>query len=95
VRAFRAKFDIQYDTLIAGVSDKTQAANALPELSAVLAYPTTIFIDRAGRVRKIHTGFRGPGTGEHYVKLQKDFNELTAMLLAEPVDLLESLTGTQ
>jgi peroxiredoxin len=95
VRAFRAKFDIQYDTLIAGVSDKTQAANALPELSAVLAYPTTIFIDRAGRVRKIHTGFRGPGTGEHYVKLQKDFNELTAMLLAEPADLLESLTGTQ
>ncbi len=95
VRAFRAKFDIPYDTLVAGVSDKTQASNALPELSAVLAYPTTIFIDRAGRVRKIHAGFRGPGTGEHYVKLQKDFNELTATLLAEPANLLESLTGTQ
>ncbi len=94
VRAFRAKFDIQYDTLIAGISDKTEASKALPELSAVLAYPTTIFIDRAGRVRGIHTGFTGPGTGEHYVRLQENFTKLTTTLLAEPPDLLESLTGT-
>lgn len=93
VRAFRAKFDIPYHTLVAGISDKTDASKALPELSAVLAYPTTIFIDRTGRVRKIHTGFTGPGTGEHYVQLQNEFHELTAELLAEPPDLLESLTG--
>lgn len=93
VRAFRQKFDIQYDTLIAGISDKTEAANALPQLSAVLAFPTTIFIDRGGRVRQIYTGFRGPGTGEHYVRLQERFTELTTTLLAEPADLIESLTN--
>lgn len=91
VLAFRKKFDIQYDTLIAGISDKTEAANTLPQLSAVLAFPTTIFIDRDGRVREIHTGFTGPGTGERFVQLQERFTELTTALLAEPPDLIESL----
>lgn len=93
-RAFREKFDIEYDTLIAGISDKTEAANTLPQLSAVLAFPTTLFIDRDGRVREIHTGFTGPGTGEHYIRLQESFTELTTALLAEPPDLIESLTNT-
>ncbi|MBT6210432.1 MAG: TlpA family protein disulfide reductase, partial [Woeseia sp.] len=82
-RNFKQKFDIEYDTLIAGISDKTEAAKKLPALSAVLAFPTTIFIDRAGQVRQIHTGFVGPGTGEHYVSLQNSFTELTTTLLTE------------
>lgn len=92
VRLFRDKNGIEYDTLIAGISDKTEAAKVLPALSAVLAFPTTIFIDRSGRVRNIHTGFAGPGTGEHYVQLQNRFTELVTELLAEPPDLIESLT---
>ena len=94
VRLFREKFDIQYDTLIAGLSDKAEASKALPALSAVLAFPTTIFIDRDGRVREIHTGFTGPGTGDYYAQLQKRFTELTNTLLAEPAGLIESLTNS-
>ncbi len=93
VKAFRRKFDIQYDTLIAGISDKTEAAKVLPSLSAVLAFPTTLFIDRSGRVRQIHTGFTGPGTGEHYVALQNRFTEIVTTLLAEPPNLIKSLTS--
>jgi peroxiredoxin len=93
VRLFREKHDIEYDTLIAGISDKAEAGKVLPSLSSVLAFPTTIFIDRDGRVRQIHTGFTGPGTGEHYVRLQKQFDDLVTELLAEPPDLIESLTG--
>ena len=93
VRLFREKFDIEYDTLIAGISDKTEASKALPQLNAVLAFPTTIFVDRGGRVRRIHTGFSGPGTGEHYELLQKDFKELITTMLAEPEDLIETLTS--
>lgn len=95
VRLFRAKHNIEYDTLIAGISDKAEAAKTLPALSAVLAFPTTIFIDRDGRVRQIHTGFSGPGTGEHYVLLQNRFAEIVSELLAEPPDLIESLTGDE
>ncbi len=95
VRLFRAKHDIQYDTLVAGISDKTEAGKTLPSLSSVLAFPTTIFIDRDGRVRQIHTGFSGPGTGEHYVRLQDQFTELVTTLLAEPPDLIDALTDNE
>jgi len=90
VRRFREKFEIEYDTLIAGISSKTEASEVLPALSGVLAFPTTVFIDRDGRVRQIHTGFKGPGTGDHYVQLQKRFTDLVTTLLAEPADMPES-----
>jgi len=52
-------------------------------LSRVLAFPTMIFIDRKGKVRKIHTGFSGPGTGQHYTDFVKEFYALMDDLLEE------------
>lgn len=92
VRLFRKKFGIEYATLIAGTSSKTEAAATLPSLDAVLAFPTTIFIDRGGRVRRIHTGFNGPGTGEHYKALTTELTALVEKLIAEPAGPLA--TGT-
>ena len=82
-KALRAEYDIAYDVLIAGVSSKTLAAETLPMLNAVLAFPTMIFIDRDGAVRKIHTGFSGPGTGQHYQRFVNNFNTQMHQLLAE------------
>ncbi|MEN7342414.1 MAG: TlpA disulfide reductase family protein [Pseudomonadota bacterium] len=87
VRHFRDKFDIQYTTLLAGISDKTRAAETLPALSRVLAFPTTIFIDREGNVRAIHTGFSGPGTGEHYIKQRQSITDMLDELVAESDDV--------
>ena len=95
VRELRNKFDIQYETLIAGISDKIEAGKTLPALNAVLAFPTTIFIDRSGRVRRIHTGFSGPGTGEHYERLQEEMTSFIGVLLAEPENLIETLTSEE
>ena len=83
VQAFREKFDIEYVTLLAGISDKTKAAETLPALSQVLAFPTTIFIDRSGKVREIHTGFSGPGTGEHYQRQIGKITDMLDLLVAE------------
>lgn len=83
-RALVEKHGIDYDVLVAGYSDKAVAAEALPMLNHVLAYPTMIFIDRAGAVRKIHTGFSGPGTGGYFRDFVREFNELMDELLAEP-----------
>jgi thiol-disulfide isomerase/thioredoxin len=73
VQRFRSAHGIGYTTLIAGESDKAKASAALPQLDGVIAYPTAIFIDRDGLVRKIHTGFAGPATGVQYDLLARDF----------------------
>jgi len=85
-RRFRERHGIEYTTLIAGTSDKDDAATKLPQLNGVFAFPTTIFIDRAGKVRRIHTGFSGPATGEHHRKLLEEFDSTVEQLLAETPD---------
>ena len=80
---FRQHYGIEYTTLIAGISDKDEAAKKLPMLDRVYAFPTTILIDRKGRVRKIHTGYSGPATGEHYTQFVDEFKSTIDQLLAE------------
>jgi thiol-disulfide isomerase/thioredoxin len=80
---FRRHYDIEYTTLIAGISDKDDAAKKLPALDRVYAFPTTIFIDRKGNVRKIHTGYSGPATGEHYTQFVAEVQATLDQLLAE------------
>ncbi len=92
-RRFRERFGIEYTTLIAGISDKQDAGNRLPQLNGVFAFPTTIFVDRQGRVRKIHTGFSGPATGEHHRKLIDEFETLADQLLDESGDPLAARPG--
>jgi thiol-disulfide isomerase/thioredoxin len=82
-RLFRADLGIQYTTLIAGISDKDDVAKKLPQLDAIYAFPTTLFLDRSGRVRHVHTGFSGPATGAHYDALTAQFDALLEQLLAE------------
>jgi thiol-disulfide isomerase/thioredoxin len=90
ISLYREKFDIQFETLIAGISDTTEVAKTLPSLNAVLAFPTTIFIDRSGSVRVIHTGFSGPGTGKHYQQLRNEITGLIDELIEEPFDSSDS-----
>jgi hypothetical protein len=85
-RRFRERHGIEYTTLIAGTSDKEDAATKLPQLNGVFAFPTTIFIDRTGKARRIHTGFSGPATGEHHRKLLEEFAATVEQLLAETPD---------
>jgi thiol-disulfide isomerase/thioredoxin len=81
VRRFAQRYGIHYTLLLAGVSDKQKASAALPCITRVLAYPTSIFIDRGGQVRKIYSGFAGPGTGAHFDQLRREFeHEITAAL---------------
>ena len=83
ISKFIKRFDIKYDILFAGIADKKKAGEKLPALNAVLSFPTTILIDRKGKVRKIHTGYTGPATGEHYEEFKKHFNADVDALLNE------------
>ncbi|HXC04710.1 MAG TPA: TlpA disulfide reductase family protein [Bacteroidia bacterium] len=79
----KARFHATYDFLITGKSGSTQASEALPMLNAVMAFPTTIYIDKKGRVRKIYTGFSGPGTGAYYDRFKEENERFLQKLLAE------------
>ena len=83
VRIMKEKLDVPYDFVIAGVKDKEEAAKSLPMLNHILAFPTTIFIDKNGDIRRIHTGFTGPGTGEYFDRFVTDFEEFVSVLASE------------
>ena len=46
------------------------------------AYPTSIFVGRDGRVRSIHMGFNGPGTGDAYqAQISRYWREVQELLV--------------
>lgn len=83
IERMKQRFQIDYPVVLAGTNDKAQASKALPDLNAVVAFPTTIIVDKKGQVRHIHTGFSGPGTGAYYDQYVEEFNRLIDKLLAE------------
>lgn len=76
-------FSIPYELLLAGKASKQEASEKLPMLNHVLSFPTAIFIDRKGKVRRIHTGFSGPGTGEYYSEFVEETDRFVTQLLLE------------
>ncbi len=85
IERLQEKIGIDYPILLAqyGTSDKVKAQEKLPMLNHVLSYPTSIYIDKTGKVRKIHTGFNGPATGEKYVEFKDEFEAFVGRLLEE------------
>ena len=83
VKDLKSHFNSRYEFLIAGNASKKEAQKALPVLSEVSSFPTTIFIGKKGEIRKIHTGFYGPGTGDYYAKYVSEVNVLVESLLSE------------
>lgn len=78
---FRKHYGIEYPLALGGIADKQVVLTSLPQLEQFLSFPTTIFVDKNGKVKKIHTGFSGPATGKHYTTFIKDFNtEVDALL---------------
>lgn len=85
IERLKKRIGVEYPILLAqyGTSDKNEANKKLPMLNHVLSYPTTIFIDKKGAVRKIHTGFNGPATGEKFTEFKKEFKALVEELVSE------------
>ena len=85
ISRLKKRLGITYPILLAqfGSSNKQKANDKLPMLNHVLSYPTTIFIDKKGKVRKIHTGFNGPATGNEYTKFKTEFEAFIWKLKAE------------
>lgn len=85
IKRLQKRLSIPYPILLAqfGTSDKKKAQEKLPMLNHVLSYPTSIFIDKKGKVLRIHTGFNGPATGSKYIAFKKDFEKFISELQSE------------
>ncbi len=82
LQVYRRKYSIAFPLLLAGTTDSGQIAKTLPQLRNFGAYPTTIFLDRHGRVRLIHAGFSGPATGR-LEEVKEHFRQTIVKLLDE------------
>jgi thiol-disulfide isomerase/thioredoxin len=83
VRRYRDKFSVPFPLLIAGINDVEAAAQTLPQLRGFTSFPTSIFLGRDGRVRRVHAGFYGPSTGSMHTAQVADFRRVIEQLLAE------------
>jgi thiol-disulfide isomerase/thioredoxin len=81
VARMKEDLGINYKIVFGGTSKKSEAAKTLPMLNHIMSYPTTIFIDRKGKIKKIQTGFNGPGTGKIYEDYKKSTNKLIEKIL--------------
>ena len=85
LKKFQQRFNVQYTMLVTGVStsDSLRTEKTLPQLTPIKFFPSSVILDRKGRVRKLDTGFNGPGTGEHYIQYKKEFEKTINELLQE------------
>jgi thiol-disulfide isomerase/thioredoxin len=85
ISKFQQKYAVDYPMLITGVSsvDSMKTEKTLPQITPIKAFPSTIFIGKDGKVKKLHTGFYGPGSGEYYEEFKKEFEETVTALLKE------------
>ena len=64
---FKRRFGLTYPVLFCGdLSDSNVDRQLKNQLENFFAFPTTLFVDRTGKVKTIHSGFKGPGTGNEF-----------------------------
>jgi len=82
VERLKKRFVVDYEILITGLTGKEKASESLPMLTKINAFPTTLFINKQGKVILIHTGFSGPATGNAY----KEFTTKTESLINQLIN---------
>ncbi|GAB4406230.1 MAG: hypothetical protein OHK0039_07820 [Bacteroidia bacterium] len=84
LEGMKARLGADYTVLLAATDNSpATAAAVLPMLNHIMSFPTSIYIDRKGQVRRIHTGFSGPGTGDHYLRFREEYEAFIEKMLAE------------
>lgn len=85
LRKFQQRFDVRYTILNTGitVSDSLRSQKTLPEVTDIKFFPSSIILDKKGKIRKFDTGFNGPATGIYYTQYKREFEQTIDSLLKE------------
>jgi len=81
LRAFVKRYGLEFPVLLCG--EPEEANTKLSQLVNWNTWPATLFIDRQGKVRGIHSGFPSPGSGDLFRQAKDEFNIEAGRLLAE------------
>jgi thiol-disulfide isomerase/thioredoxin len=77
------RYNMDYTVLLAMQTGKEKASESLSFLNKIIAFPTTIFLNRKHQVVKVHTGFSGPATGNDYREFKQSTEAFIKNLLKE------------
>jgi thiol-disulfide isomerase/thioredoxin len=81
LQLFKDRFGLSYTLLFCGNMDDENVNKRIHnQLDHFFAYPTTIFIDKNHKVQFVHSGFKGPGTGEEFQDQIAEFEDLVKKL---------------
>ena len=81
INRLKTKLGLGFTFLVGGSASKGLASEHFNMLNEVISFPTSIFIGRDGKVKRVHTGFNGPGTGSYYQEYVEKTNALVESLL--------------
>ncbi len=84
-RVFKMQSDLGLDKkfIFGGHVNKEKAEATFPMLNHIMSYPTLIFIGKNREIKRIYTGFYGPGTGKYYAEFMAETEELLDGLVKE------------
>ena len=84
LQLYKDRFGLTYTLLFCGSLDDENVKKQIhSQLDKFFAYPTAIFIDKKHKIQVIHSGFKGPGTGEEFQPQVQEFHELAKKLVVE------------
>lgn len=81
ISTLQKRLNLDFTFLVGGTANKDLASEHFKMLNQIISFPTAIIIGKDGEVKKIHTGFNGPGTGQYYLDYTKETDELIEFLL--------------
>ena len=74
LQLYKERMGMPYTLVLGGKLSRDAAIQAFPQLNHIMSYPTMLYLDRAHRIRFVHTGFSGPATSA-YPEFKRDFEE--------------------
>ncbi len=83
VLRMKNRLKMNYEVLITGQTGAKKASETLSALNQIIAFPTTIFLNKQHQVVKVHTGFSGPATGNEYEVYKQHTEKLVKSLLKD------------
>lgn len=81
LKMYRKRFNLEHKIIVGGNARKSSAKADLPFLSDFTSFPTSIFVDKSGKITYVHSGFSGPSTGNYFTEYKRKIEALLEEML--------------